>query len=215
MKTPSATAAKNLFDQLRALHSTKDGNTKLKTNLIDHLELRLLAALERDRTGRLAHDGWPTSTTGNGSSGLPTSSVEAAVVALVDGARPRDHHHELVGRAAGALEDAVVALNTLRSALNSIDDLTKTSVDPKAPKTCAHCTDKRLGTNHPIHATGTVGDRLERSIALCAHCYGYVTQTATPGTREGWLPSDAEILQHEERGRWRIRRPELQTQNPG
>ncbi len=203
----NATAAKNLFDQLRALHQNQDGHTKIPARLVDHLEARLLAALERDRTGSLVVDGWPASTTGNGSSGLPTSSVEAAVVSLVDSRQPRDHHRELTRRAAEALEDAVVALNTLRSALASIDDLTKTSVDPKAPRTCAHCTGKRGSNDRPVYATSTVADRLDHAIALCSACWHFVEQTAQPGTRAGYLPSDDQIRSHEEKGRWRIRVP--------
>lgn len=204
--TVTVNAAKNLFDQLRALHQNKDANVKIPTRLVDWLETRMLAALERDRTGALTVDGWPASTTGSGATGLPTSSVEAAVVSLVDHRQPRDYHHELTLRAARALEDAVIALNTCRSALNSIDDLTKTRVDPEEPQTCAHCTGKR-GSNadRPVYATSTVADRLERSLALCSACWHFVEQTAPAASRAGYLPSDEQIRDHEDRGRWRIR----------
>lgn len=211
MSTPNSNAARNLIDNLRALHQNQDGQTKLKVNLIDHLEHRLLNALERERSGHFTHDGWPTSTTGNGSTGTPTSSVEAAAMAILE-TTARDQHRDLTHRAARALEDAVVSINTLRAALSSIDDLTR-DVGPPV-KTCSHCTGKRPANDRIIHATGTVGDRLHHAIALCVDCYGYVTQTARPGSRTGWLPTDAEILQHEERGRWRIHRPEPQTPNP-
>jgi len=212
VRTPNATAARNLVDNLRALHQNRDGQTKLAVNLIDHLEHRLLAALARERSGHHVHDGWPTSTTGNGNTtGLPASSVEAAALAILE-TTARDTHRDLTHRAARALEAAVVAVNTLRAALSSIDDLTRTTGPPV--RTCAHCTGQRSGNDRVVHATGTVGDRLERALALCADCYGYVTQTAGPGIRTGWLPSDSEITQHEERGRWRIHRPEPQTPNP-
>lgn len=208
--TVNATAAKNLFDQLRALDRTRDGKHDIPVPLVTYLERRLLAALERDRTGTLALDGWPTSTTGNGSNGLPTSSVEAAVVARVDSPQPRDYHRALTRRAAGALEDAVVALNTLRSALASIDDLTKTT-GPET-KTCAHCTGKRgTGNDRGVYATGTVADRLDQPLALCSPCWHYTEQTATAGSQAGHLPSDEQIRDHETRGRWRIR---VGTRNP-
>lgn len=206
-RIPTATAARHLFDQLRALNGNKDGTVSLKSSrLVDVLEQRMLTALERDRSGTVTVDGWPTSTTGNGGSGTPTSSVEAAVINLVDHPAPRDRHRELVVRATQALEDAVVALNVMRSALYSISDLTKTSVDPKTERTCAHCTNKRgTGNDRPVYATSTVADRLEQAVALCSPCWHFVEQTAKPGTRGGYLPSDEQIRDHEQRGRWRIR----------
>lgn len=220
-RLPSDHAARDLCDSLRALNQRPHDKAlaEFDARLIDSIERRLLIALQRDRTGSVIPDGYPTSTGGGRSGGsrtivvpdengqpdrVPVTAIEAAVVALVDGDTPRDRHHDLTVRAVEAIDSAVVALNTCVAALASIDDLV--SEKGPAPKTCAHCTSKRgEGSDRPIYATGTVGDRLERSVSLCKHCYGFVEQTARPGTHTGYLPSDDQIRDHEQRGRWRMR----------
>jgi hypothetical protein len=206
-RTPTVVAVQHLTDTLRALgHAPAKGQTRR----IDDLEARLLRAVERDLTGLPLPDGYPARTSGDapgGHGGPVDTSVEASVIFRVDGVdgRPiRDRHHELTARAAKAVEDAVVAVNIAFAALDSIDDLTKAS--PPAPKTCDHCTGKRgQGGNRPIHVRGTVGDRLARAMALCEACYWFVHRTAAAGSHEGYLPSDEQIRQHEDTGRWRVR----------
>lgn len=212
-RTPTPVAVQHLVDSLRALG---EAPAKGQPRRIDDLEARLLRAIERDLAGLPIPDGYPTGNVGGGR-GAPgaaaDTSVEAAVIGRDDERRVRDRHHELTIRAVGAVDDAVVGVQVAFAALASIDDLIKT--DGPRRKTCDHCTNKRgNGGNRPIYVRGTVGDRLERAIGLCQACYGFVTQTAAAGSRAGYLPSDEQLRQHEETGRWRIRvsgRPHRKT----
>lgn len=205
---PTPATIGHLIDSLRALGEPPERG---KPKRIDDLEARLTAAIGRDMTGLPVADGYRT--------GRPRPSpdpddpdavdepdltrVEAAVVARAQGP-VIDRHHQLTVRAVGALDQAVVAVQVVFAALRSIDDLIDTA--PPVPKTCDHCTGKRgQGANRPISVRGTVGDRLDRPLGLCAPCYSFVVQTAKAGTRAGYLPSDDQIRDHEHRGRWRIR----------
>lgn len=202
---PKPVAVGHLVASLRALNEpAKRGQSPR----IDDLEARLVAAIHRDLTGLPVVDGYRT--------GRPRpapdvddwdepalTTVEAAVVARDQGL-VRDRHHQLAVRAVHALDQAVVAVQTVFAALASIDDLVGTvSV---APKTCDHCTGRRgEGNDRPVAVRGSVGGRLDRSLGLCAACYGFVTQTAPAGSEAGYLPTDAQIRDHEHRGRWKIR----------
>lgn len=201
MSLPTDIAAQHLFDSVDALWEKPSKGSERR---IDSLRRRFRAALERDRTGSVIPDGYPTNTSGGPVSGVGSSSTERAAVALADGDVVRDRHHDLTVRAAGALEELVVQANILRLALDSIDDLTNDS--GPAPKTCAHCTGKRgHGNDRPVAHRGTVGDRLERAMDLCEACWSFVRWSAKPNTRAGYLPTDTQIRDHEERGRWRMR----------
>lgn len=205
-RLPTERAARDLCDSLRALSRRPRATTlaKLDPTLIDSIERRLTAAIRRDGAYPTAPDGYPIRTGGGPAGNGHGSSTETAAVALADGDTPPDRHHDLTARAAQAVEDAVINLNTLITALSAIDGLVTPS-DP-APNTCDHCTGKRgPDADRAVHATGTVGDRIERALALCRHCYGFVEQTARPGTRLGYLPADDQIRHHEDTGRWRIR----------
>lgn len=205
VRTPTTLSVRHLIDSLRALG---EAPAQGRPRRIDDLEARLLRAVERDLAGLPVPDGYPAGTLAGGGRGGPATagdtSVEAAVMARANQRRVRDLHHELTMRAVGAVEDAVVAVQVAFGALASIDDCVRTEAPRQ--KTCAHCTGKRgQGGDRPVYATGTVGDRLERSIALCQACHGFVCQTAKPGSRAGHVPSDEQIADHEARGRWRIR----------
>lgn len=177
-----------------------------------------MRAVERDLAGLPTPDGYPSATSGGRSGGrtidvddeagrpdkVPVTSVEGAVIDRDDHKRTRDRHHELTVKVVQAVDAAVVHLQTAFAGLASIDDLVNTA--PPAPRTCDHCTDKRgRGGNRPVYVRGTVGDRLERALSLCEACYEFVRQVALPGTRGGYLPSDLQVLEHEQRGRWSIR----------
>lgn len=209
-RLPTPVALQHLTDSLRALGEPP---AKGKPRRIDDLEQRLHRAVERDLAGLPTPDGYPATTSGGRAGGrtivvdddhVPVTSVEGAVIDRDDRRRTRDRHHELTVKAVTAVDAAVVHLQTAFAALASIDDLINTA--PPAEKTCDHCTDKRgQGGNRPVYVRGTVGDRLERALSLCEACYEFVRQVALPGTRGGYLPSDVQILEHEQRGRWRIR----------
>lgn len=206
MSIPSGLAIGHLFESLAALNRKPENKllAAIDPKLIDSLRRRILIAAQRDRTGSVVPDGYPTSGGGSRGSGIATSATERAAVALADNDIVRDRHHELTVRATTALEDAVIALNTLASALLSIDDLTDTK--GPVPKTCAHCTGKRgAGNDRPIAHRGTVGDRLERAMDLCEGCWSAVRWSAAANSRDGKLPTDAQIRHHEETGRWRLR----------
>lgn len=209
-RLPSPTTLQHLTDSLRALG---EAPAKGRPRRIDDLEQRLVRAVERDLAGLPTPDGYPA-TTGGGRSGgrtilvdddhVPVTSVEGAVIDRDDRRRTRDRHHELAVKAVTAVDAAVVHLQTAFAALASIDDLVNTA--PPAPKTCDHCTDKRgPGGNLEVYVRGTVGDRLERALSLCGPCYEFVRQVALPASRNGYLPTDLQILEHDRTGRWRIR----------
>jgi hypothetical protein len=198
-RLPTDTALGHLIDGLRSLEQRPKAGQPRR---IDDLEARLLAAVRRDRSGSVVPDGYPTTTGGAGAPNGSDSSTERAALTLVD-RPPRDRHHELTALAVTSIEDAILGLNRAVAALNSIDDLTKTTGPPE--HTCGHCTDKRgQGNNRPAAHRGTVGDRLERALDLCEACWGFVRQSANPNTRQGQLPTDTQIRDHEDRGRWRI-----------
>ncbi|HMG43956.1 MAG TPA: hypothetical protein VK611_21665 [Acidimicrobiales bacterium] len=218
---PTTVSIQRLTETLRALG---EAPAKGQPRRIDDLEARLVRAVQRDGTGVSVPDGYPTGTLGGGGRGGPVVAVEAdengpadvVAVTSVEGTviariepderavrQLRDRHHELTVRAVQAVDSAVAGVQRAFGALASLDDLLKTG--PPAPKTCDHCTRKRgKGWDRPIYATGTVGDRLERAKALCEACHSFVRQTAAAGSRAGYLPSDKQISDHEQRGRWRI-----------
>lgn len=213
-RLPSTVTIRHLVDSLRALG---EAPVRGQARRIDDLEARLVRAVERDRAGVVGPDGYPAATiTGGGRGGpvvavdadehgpaehVPVTSVEAAVVARAE--RVRDHHHELVVGAVRAVDEAVLAVQKAFARLASIDDLTRTG--PPAPRTCDHCSAKRgPAGDRPVYVRGTVGDRLARAMALCKACHSFVEQTAPAGSRAGYLASDQQIRDHEERGRWRI-----------
>jgi len=198
-RLPTENAIHHLIDSVRALNQPK---VRGQPKRVDDIEARLLAAMQRDRTGSPIPDGYPSTTSGpigNGSS----SSVEAAVIALDHGAG-RDWLHDLVLRATRALEDMVINANTLVSALASIDDVTR--VTTVAPKTCEHCTPHLpKGNARPVHRKGTVGDRLTKTMDLCEPCYFYAQRSADAGSHEGELPTAEQVRHHDQTGTWRIR----------
>lgn len=217
-RLPAPVAVQHLLDSLRKLGEPTEKGRPLR---IDELERDLLGAIERDQTGYPTLDGYAAGVGGGRAGGrtiavddeagrpdaVPVTSVEGTVLDRLEPDNPRrmrDHHHDLTAKAVRAVSAAVVAIQTAFGALASIDDLVDTA--PPAPKTCDHCTDKRgLGGNRRIYVRGTVGDRLGHAVSLCEPCYEFVRQVALPGTRLGYLPSDVQILEHEQRGRWRIR----------
>lgn len=203
-RLPTRATLEHLVEALRRLGQRPKPNQPVR---IDDLERRILTAVERDQSGDIGFDGWDATTIPKVCSGSGRGSrVEGHGLALADGATPRDRHHELTVLAVESLNHTVTNLNTLLSALASIDDLIKVDGPGEKTRTCGHCTGKRgKGNDRPVYATGTAGDRLERAIPLCEACYGFVTQTAAPASRIGSLPDNLQIVDHERRGRWRIR----------
>jgi hypothetical protein len=205
---PTPVTVAHLIDSLRALNEPPKRGQPPR---IDDLEARLVAAIARDLTGLPVVDGYRTGRArphpdldDPDAVDEPTlTAVEAAVLARDQGP-VRDRHHQLTVRAVHAIDEAVVAIQVVFAALKSIDELVGTG--PPAPKTCDWCTGKRgEGNDRPIYVRGTVGDRLERALGLCNACHGFVCQTAAAGSRAGYLPNDAQIHDHELRGRWKIR----------
>lgn len=213
-RLPTLVAVQHLLDGLRALGEAPKRGQPAR---IDDLEARLIRAVGRDLAGVPIPDGYRTGIGGGRGGGptivvqedgqpdvaVPATSVEAAVAGRGDAHRVRDRHHELTAKAVSSVEQAVTQIQVARAALDSIDDLVQAG--PPAPKTCDHCTGRRGdGNDRPVYVRGTVGDRLERAIALCEPCYHFVARTAASGSRLGWLPDDEQIADHERRGRWRI-----------
>jgi len=202
-RLPSDITIGHLTDGLRALSRKPRDRTLagIDRTLLESIERRLAQAVTRDRTGRIERDGYPTSTLGNGAhSSTPGSRTETAALSQPQ----RDTHHDLTALAVASLTEAVTALGKLSSALNSLDDLTATSVP--SPRTCAHCTGKRgPDRDLPVWRRGTVGNRLPHATDLCSPCFHFVEQTALAGSHTGYLPTDEQIRDHETRGRWRIR----------
>lgn len=192
-RLPTDTAVRHLIDSLRTLS---------RKGTLDDIEHQLLDAIRRDRTARPGPDGYPTTTGGgNGSGHSDSSSVENAVIARENG-HPPDPHHALTRRAAQALEDAVVNLNTLNSALINLNAHTTT----QAPRTCQHCTPHLpKGHHRPVHRRGTVGDRLGQALDLCEPCYFYVQRATTAGRGDAEMPTPEQIRQHDNTGTWRMK----------
>jgi len=201
-RLPTDITIGHLTDGLRALGRPPRDRilAAIDRTLLESIERRLAQAVTRDRTGRIERDGYPTSTLGNGAhSSTPGSRTETAALS-----RPqRDTHHDLTALAVASLTEAVTALGKLSSALASIDQLT--TIIP-SPRTCQACEGKRpLGGDQVVAHRGTVGDRLTQAIDLCSFCYHAVEQTAKPGSRAGHIPTEEQILWHDQRGRWRFR----------
>lgn len=192
-RRPTDTAVRHLIDNLRTLN---------RKGHLDDLEHQLLDAIRRDRTARPGPDGYPTNTGGGGSAnGSDNSSVETAVIARTNG-HPPDPHHDLTTRAAQALEDAVINLNTLHAALASLHDHTR----QPAPRTCQHCTPHLpKGHHRPVHRRGTVGDRLTQALDLCEPCYFYVQRATAAGKGDAELPTAEQIRHHDHTGTWRMK----------
>lgn len=200
-RLPTDSAIDHLLESLRKLsQAPRTGQPRR----IDSIETRLRAAVRRDRTGTVAPDGYPAGGSGGNSNGHTNgSTTERAALALVE-SRFQDRHHDLTALAVAKLDGIVAGLQHLIAALDAIDDLTRTT--GPAARHCAHCEGKRgEGNDLPVAHRGTVGDRLERAIDLCKPCYSFVERTAAAGTHTGYLPTDAQIRDHEARGRWRMR----------
>ena len=203
-RLPTITSAQHLIDAVDALHG-KPRDRKLAErygSTIDAIRQRLIGTPDNPGALRreLAHgtntpDGYPRSTMSNG----PHGTAELTPVEAAAHARhrpPHDQHRQLTLRATHALDQMVASLNTLMSALASIDDLRNDNLGP-APKVCAACRPVRdiIAT---VYATGTVGGRLDKPADLCKDCYEFVR-------RAGRMPTHTEVADHERRGRWRIR----------
>lgn len=179
----------------------KDGSLAV----YDEIERRLSIALRRDLSGSVLPDGWPAATevgrTGRGGS----SSVERAMLVLIgEDPCPADRHRQLTRRAMNRLLAAVSAVEACVAALDSIDELVGDA--SQSQRTCEICTGKRgMGGDRPIAHRGTVGDRLERAVDACDRCYQFITRSAAPASRAGYLPTDEQIRRNEEHGRWRMR----------
>ena len=197
-------AIRNLCAQFRRLTTpAKGGKVPL-----DELEALMVDAIERDRSGSVVPDGYPSSTLGGegGSSRRSASSTERAAVALADPTTrlPADPHREGTIRASYALLDATEALQRWRSEAEAIRCL-RLSERP-APLTCEACSGYRgKGGDLPVEHRGTVGDRLGESVDLCAPCYRFVERSASAGTRLGALPTPVQIARHQTYGYWRKR----------
>ena len=192
------TGLQHHIDAIRALYK-KDKRYPDRTRL-DALERRILRAYRRNNTGTAQRDGYPTTTLGGTYTRTNGSSVEAQALAPPI----RDRHHELTVRAVDQIEQIVTYGIWLEMTLDAIEALTNDQ--GPAPRTCAACTGHRLlGGNQAVSHRGTVGNRLSRAVDLCEPCYGYVTQTADPGTHAGRLPTPVDIASHDRTGRWRLR----------
>jgi len=164
------------------------------------IEARIGSALDREKAGTNKRVGWPASTTGSDGGSGGKSAASSTELAVIGRAR-KDHHRELMLAAVEDISKIHKAVTDLKGRLDSIDDLTKTEVDKRI---CECCGGKRTPDSSVEHR-GTVGDRLTHVIDLCKDCYQFVTQTANPGSRKGYLPSDKQISDHERRGRWQVR----------
>lgn len=174
----------------------------------DRLERRMVQLVELARRhGTASPDGWPASTLGGGPHSTD-SRTETAALALADPEhRLRDVVHEQTERAWVHLQEASSHLQAAQNALDAVDQ----HLDPKdlnAAPTCESCTGKRgrkKGDDNPVAHTGTVGDRLPHAAALCSDCWRFVEQSAKAGTHAGYLPTEGQIRDHEQRGRWKVR----------
>jgi len=199
-RLPTETSLQALIDSTRALHQKPRDRRLPDPTLLAAIERRILTAVRRDATGTTDRDGYPTSTLGGGYTRTNGSSTETQALSLPE----RDRHHELTLLAVTNLEQLVLSVQVVLSALNSIDDLT--SDRGPAPRTCAACTGHRpLGGDQAVAHRGTVGNRLERDTDLCQPCWDYVRQTAPAGSHTGRLPDPHAIAYHDQRGRWRLR----------
>jgi hypothetical protein len=164
---------------------------------------RLNQAIERDkRGGDMQPDGYPSSTMNGGTGGSELTSVEAAVEARIRGVT--DRYHDNVDEACAHLLELVNHAGALRHRLDNLDQLLGADPNVKQPATCAVCTGIRREAP-PVYATGTVGDRLPRSMALCRDCYSAVEQSAKGGSRRGKLPTAEQVRWHQDHGRWKLR----------
>jgi len=199
-RLPTEISLQALIDSTRALHQKPRDKRLPDSTLLAAIERRLLTAVRRDGTGTTDRDGYPTSTLGGNHGGNNGSSTETHALAPPE----RDRHHELTLLAVTNLEQLVLSVNIVVSALNSIDDLTNDR--GPAPRTCAACTGHRpQGGDQAVAHRGTVGNRLERDTDLCQPCWDYVRQTAPAGSHGGHLPTPDAIRWHDQRGRWRLR----------
>ena len=138
---------------------------------LDLVERRLIEALDRDASGSVERDGYPSGGMGDGGarSGasvrvedeygstdtVPVTSTEAAAFARL-GRQERDPHHELTELAARHLEQAANAIDGLLTALDDIDKLANPNAwKPDPSGSCLVC---------DRHVEGTAADRLRRGM---------------------------------------------------
>lgn len=181
MSRPTPTQVRDLIAQARKLHRE-----------LPSIEARLMAALERDRTGSAIPDGFPSQTMGDGAGGSELTSTESA--AYRRSRRVRDPLRENCEQACGYLEAVVMSANALRTRLANIDAL---GADAALDSPC--CTHHRTANLERMwEHYGNVGGRLTSELHLCGACYDFVRN-------QGRLPSDEEMLHHDGHGKWKVR----------
>jgi hypothetical protein len=162
------------------------------------VERRLAAALQRERAGTVASDGWGRGRDFNARGGTtlgdPTGS--ASLGRLTPPGSRADPHAHLTRAALRALTDAVEAKDRLVTHLTALTSLI-THDDDQVPE-CEPC--RAGGIHHPAVRWGDVGGRLPEPVNLCLATYEYVR-------RHGALPAPADCARHDASGRWRVRIP--------
>lgn len=155
------------------------------------VERRLIHALERDRSGSAAPDGFRTGHTG--SAVLLTLADDAegeaagtlsysdptggAAASRIDGRHP-DIVRVHVERAFAYLEQAEAALVALGDRLDLIDNLAGAAPEPPQCESCA-----RARRSADMAQFSDVGGRLDRLLRLCQWCYDVIRRSHEAGAR--------------------------------
>lgn len=109
----------------------------------------VLAARQRDNTGSVVPDGFPTGTLGGGGSRATSTdtSTERAGLALAEEPPRHDEHHELTLRAVTALLEIEQLQRRLVRDLKRIDEIADKPAQAYVAPTCAeaHCEDPASG----------------------------------------------------------------------
>ena len=173
MKLPSDDHVLDLFGRLERHARTRKPSDTDKLATYGELKTGLLAALRRDRGEGTDIDGYPSSTSAEGSRGSSElTSVEAATESRVFGFGPQhDVLHEHVEAAYGYLVDAVQALGALQTRLDLISRMASPLSRSEAggAGTCLGCGE---------WVSGAAEDRLKRGLGPC--CYSAWVRAGRP-----------------------------------
>ena len=182
-----------------------------------------------DATGRNDHDGYPTTTPGNGATGggrgrhitvhdergepdeVSVTSVEQAALARLE-TREADPVHQLTRSTLQALTRAADALNAVEANLRRFENLRSTAQLEDAPQ--CHVANVMYGLPYdmawePHRATdfaGYLAQPWNEPRKVCRFVYDF-TRRSQPGSWTHRLPTKEEMLQYLERGTVRMHEP--------
>lgn len=182
-----------------------------------------------DDTGRNDHDGYPTTTPGNGATGggrgrhitvpdehgqpdeVSVTSVEQAALCRLEARQP-DPVHQLARSTVQALTRAADALNAVEANLRRFDNLRSTAELTEVPQ--CHVASTMYGlpydTSWEPHVTtqfaGYLAQPWDEPRKVCRFVYDF-TRRAQPGSWTHRLPTKDEMLQYLERGTVRMHEP--------